>query len=141
MAVYFLLTPLKHGTRIGPIHLDLVQTEVLTATRDGRPWRRDRTVTTIASTVASVPPDCKGELAVDRRSSLGDSDMRDESFSFAVKLPIDPAGYRRVQSVDDEKIKIRYTLKVCVDLLNPEGHLSKVGSHSYCFPYPASSIR
>ncbi|KAL0258452.1 hypothetical protein SLS55_005945 [Diplodia seriata] len=126
MAVYFLLTPLKHGTRIGPIHLDLVQTEVLTATRDGRPWRRDRTVTTIASTVASIPPDCKGELAVDRRSSLGDSDMRDESFSFAVKLPIDPAGYRRVQSVDDEKIKIRYTLKVCVDLLNPEGHLSKL---------------
>ncbi|GME52754.1 hypothetical protein NA57DRAFT_26386 [Neofusicoccum parvum] len=127
MAVDFLLIPLKDGLSIGHIELDLIETTFLVATKEGQLWRADKSTKVIASTVASIPSQCKGEA-----ESLQGLETPEESQKFSIKLDLPQGLNLRFRSIEDEKIKVGYVLKVSVDLVNPDGHVSKVGSP---FPY------
>lgn len=145
MVINFALTPLKRDMRIGKIHVELIQTRILIATKDGRSWCEDKSSTTIASTVSSAHSHDKESHASGHPDPIGELEMRDEALRFPVILHVDAARHRLMQTVEDEKIKIRHALKVCVDLLNPEGHISKVSlslhdTPSLSFLHPSNSL-
>ncbi|KAL1618721.1 hypothetical protein SLS56_010451, partial [Neofusicoccum ribis] len=120
MTVDFLLIPLKDGLSIGDIQLDLIETTFLVATKEGQLWRVDKSTKVITSTVASIPSQCKGEA-----ESLPGLEIPEESQKFSINLDLPQGLNLRFRSVEDEKIKVGYVLKVSVDLMNPDGHVSK----------------
>ncbi|KAK7706144.1 hypothetical protein SLS57_009796 [Botryosphaeria dothidea] len=125
MAVNFQLTPLQQDMEIGKIRLELIQTRILVATKDGELWRSDKTLKTVASTVISLPANRKDRFP-DHVDSLCESEIRDEALRFSINFGTSQGVYNRVQTVNHQKIKVKHVLQVTVDLIDPEGHSSKI---------------
>lgn len=115
---------------IGKIRLELIQTRILVATKDGELWRSDKTLKTVASTVISLPANRKDRFP-DHVDSLCESEIRDEALRFSINFGTSQGVYNRVQTVNHQKIKVKHVLQVTVDLIDPEGHSSKVSSSSF----------
>ncbi|GME59025.1 Arrestin-like protein [Neofusicoccum parvum] len=123
LALDFRLLPLGDlagAVRLGAVKLELVQTLQLVVSRNGAPFRTTRKTRSVASSAASVD-----ELVAAQRAKGGGDEDDDGGgrVCFSVKLPLPGPPYACVQTVDDEGMKVRYALRVGLEVGGAEGEM------------------
>lgn len=126
LALDFRLLPLGDlagAVRLGAVKLELVQTLQLVVSRNGAPFRTTRKTRSVASSAASVD-----ELVAAQRAKGGGDEDDDGGgrVCFSVKLPLPGPPYACVQTVDDEGMKVRYALRVGLEVGGAEGEMCEV---------------
>ena len=122
MQVDFKLIPLLKGLRIGQIVSQLVESHDLTLNPDDpesfrNTYKNSRTIVT-------------DEHELDAENHLEVIDESVEGYQFSRSLALPKTLTKCLQDTETRGIKIRHKLKFRIQLHNPDGHVSEVGSVS-----------
>ena len=135
ISAFFELTPLLKGITLGKIKMELYESVTLRASyanadsyQSKEPFSRvSETVKQVAKSETDTPMMSEQLFSESEAEAL----QQDECVKFSLTTQL-PKSLKLVrQSADSKWIRVKHTMKVTVNIKNPDGHISQVRSQCY----------